>query len=122
VTDSAVRRLLYEAGDDIEDLMKLCKADITSKNHDRVRRYLANFVKVEAKMKEVEEKDSLRNFQLPITGEDIMKTFQLKPSKEVGEIKAKIKDAILDGDIPNDHERAYRLMLEIGKRMGLKAQ
>ena len=122
VTDSAVRRLLYEAGDDVEELMKLCKADITSKNHDRVRRYLANFVKVEEKMKEVEEKDQLRNFQLPITGEMIMETFDLRPSKVVGDIKSEIKEAILDGHIANDVNQAQELMLKIGKAKGLTAR
>ncbi len=122
VTDSAVRRLLYEAGDDVEDLMKLCKADITSKNHDRVRRYLANFVKVEQKLAEVEEKDHLRNFKLPITGEIIMDTFGLKPSREVGEIKSEIKEAILEGEIANDRDEAFQLMLKIGQLKGLVAR
>ena len=122
VTDSAVRRLLYEAGDDVEALMKLCKADITSKNHDRVRRYLANFLKVEEKMKEVEEKDQVRNFQLPVTGEMIMKAFDLQPSKVVGEIKSEIKEAILDGHIANNKEEAQALMWKIGKSKGLSAQ
>ncbi|MEM9326106.1 MAG: HD domain-containing protein [Bacteroidota bacterium] len=122
VTDSAVRRLLFEAGDDIKALMILCRADITSKNHNRVRRYLHNFTLVEAKMVEVEEKDHLRNFQLPVTGEMIMDTFSVPPSKVVGEIKAEIKEAILDGIIPNEKEKAVDLMLAIGKRKGLEAK
>lgn len=119
VTDSAIRRLLYEAGDDIDDLMTLCRADITSKNMDKVRKYLANFKKVERKIKEVEERDHLRNFQPPISGELIIETFNIKPSRVVGEIKGEIKEAILEGSIKNNHEEAYNLMLEIGKSKGL---
>lgn len=122
VTDSAVRRLLYEAGDDVEDLMKLCKADVTSKNHDRVRRYLANFKKVEEKMVEVEEKDKVRNFKLPVSGEMIMETFDLKPSRIVGEIKNQIKEAILEGEIPNQEEPARELMVKLGQDLGLTAR
>lgn len=122
VTDSAVRRLLYEAGDDVEDLMKLCKADVTSKNHDRVRRYLANFKKVEAKMIEVEEKDMMRNFKLPVTGEMIMKTFGLEPGRVVGDIKNQIKEAILEGEISNDEDQAHALMVKLGQERGLKVQ
>ncbi|WP_406653545.1 CCA tRNA nucleotidyltransferase [Marinoscillum sp.] len=119
VTDSAIRRLLYEAGDDIEDLMTLCRADVTSKNMDRVRRYLANFINVQNKIREVEERDHLRNFQPPVSGETIIETFGIKPSVIVGEIKNAIKEAILDGQIKNNPTEAYDLMLEIGKAKGL---
>mgnify|MGYP006266950543 CR=1 FL=1 len=118
VTDSAIRRLLYEAGDDIDDLMKLCRADITSKDHNRVQRYLRNFDIVEAKMAEVEKKDQLRNFQPVITGEVIMETFDLPPSRAIGEIKVAVREAILDGKISNTYEEAYPYMLEVGRRAG----
>jgi poly(A) polymerase len=120
VTDSAVRRLLYEAGEDADDLMKLCKADITSKDHTRVKRYLDNFARVEKRMAEVEEEDKLRNFQPVITGEIIMETFNLKPSKEVGIIKIQVREAILDGVIKNIHEEAFPFMLEQGRKLGLR--
>jgi putative nucleotidyltransferase with HDIG domain len=119
VSDSGVRRLLFDAGDDIDDLMILCDADITSKNPYRVKKYRQNFVRVREKMKEVEERDQVSNFQPPVTGEEIMTAFSLKPCREIGTIKTKIKDAILEGDIKNDHDEAYQLMLKIGKELGL---
>ena len=120
VTDSAIRRLLFEAGDDIDDLMTLCNADITSKNKEKVKRYKNNFGDVAQKIKDVEARDHIRNFNPPISGEEIIKTFDIKPSRVVGDIKAEIKEAILEGKIKNDHTEAFNLMIEIGKSKGLE--
>ena len=119
VSDSAVRRLLLETGDDIDDLMTLCESDITSKNKNKVEQFLAGFKAVRQKLKDIEEQDHLRNFQPPITGDIIISTFNIEPGREIGIIKEQIKEAILEGKIANNYEEAYDLMLEKGEELGL---
>ena len=120
VTDSAVRRLLFDVGEDIEDLMILCDADITSKNPEKVKRYLNNFQLVRQKIKDVEERDHIRNMQPPISGEEIIDIFDIKPSKEIGILKNAIKEAILDGIIANKKKEAFQFLIKKAAEIGLK--
>ena len=122
ISDSALRRILFEAGDDIDDLMTLCESDITSKNPQKVARYRENYLALRERMTELEAKDSLRNWQPPVTGEMIMATFGLEPSKQVGLIKTAVREAILDGEIPNEVEAARALMMKVGREMGLEVR
>lgn len=120
ISDSAIRRLLYDAGDDLDDLMTLCKADITSKNPDRVARYLRNYEQVIARLRDVEDRDHLRNWQPPVTGEIIMATFGIRPGRLVGEIKTAIREAILDGVLESDYDQAFAFMIKEGRKHGLE--
>ena len=122
ITDSAVRRLLFEAGDDVDDLMTLCRADITSKNERKVKRYLSNYELVKQRLVELEEKDRIRNFQPPVSGEMIMEIFDIPPGRQIGQLKEIIKEAILEGDIPNDLDAAKALLMKEADKLGLKAK
>jgi poly(A) polymerase len=119
VTDSAVRRLVFDAGADVENLMTLCEADITTKNPNKFKKYHANFEIVRKKIVEVEERDQVRNFQPPITGDEIMAIFDLKPSQKIGILKEAVKEAILEGEITNDYDAAYEFVLRRGEKLGL---
>ncbi len=119
ISDSALRRVMYDAGEDIDDLMKLCESDITSRNPEKVQRYLANYQLLRQRMEEIEAADHLRNWQPPISGEEIMRTFGIPPGKDIGAIKTAIREAILEGEIPNDYQTAFAMMLAEGKKIGL---